>query len=293
MGDQAVEFIDGVRPGKPFCLSVSFKAPHRQDADPCEFLYPPDLARMYREVTIPLPRLSDPAFFDALPDFFDDCENRRRWKVHFGSPELVQHSVKAYYRLISGVDRVVGRIMDKLDERNLGQDTIVIYTSDNGFYLGDRGLSAKAFPHDVSIRVPLVIYDPRLPARRRPKRCDKIVLNVDLAPTILKMAGLEVPDAMQGKSLVPLVEGRNVDWRTEFYYEELCELESVFIPRSVAVRNQRFKYMRFIDADPLYEELYDLSSDTAEEHNLVDKPKHAKTLEQMRRTCESWRERVK
>ncbi|MHC4404213.1 MAG: sulfatase family protein [Planctomycetota bacterium] len=292
MGDQAIEFLDRVPDDRPFCLSFSFKSPHCQDGFPfCQFHYDTRLGALYRDATIAPPPLSAPAFFDALPEFLKVSENRRRWEVRFATPEMHGETVKAYYRLITGVDRVVGRIVEKLEREGLDENTIILYTGDNGFYLGERGFAGKWFPHEVSIRVPLVVYDPRLQAGRRGARCDEMALSIDLGPTMLEMAGVDVPERMQGRSLVPLVAGEKPDWRTEFFYEHLFEHKT--IPRSEAVRGLRTKYIRFVDSEPLYEELFDLESDPHEAHNLAGRPEHARTLDRMRKKWAAWRERVK
>jgi arylsulfatase A-like enzyme len=293
MGDQAIEFLDLVPADRPFCLSLSFKAPHCQDGQPAfrQFPYDPRLGDLYQDVTIPPAPLSSPAFFAALPEFLKTSENRNRWKVRFATPQMYQHSVKSYYRLISGVDRVVGRIVAELKQKGLHDNTIIVYTGDNGFYLGERGFAGKWFPHEVSIRVPLVVYGPRLPANRRGQRCEPMVLSIDLAPTMLAMAGVEIPQKMQGRSLLPWIEGERPPWRSEFFYEHLFRHAS--IPRSEAVRNARYKYIRFLDIEPPYEELYDLSADPDEAHNLAGKPEYTEALKRMREKWQAWRERVK
>ncbi|MGQ9576858.1 MAG: sulfatase family protein [Thermoguttaceae bacterium] len=291
MGDQAIEFLEQVPADRPFCLSVSFKAPHVQDGDPRQFIYEADLKDLYRGVAIPPPALADPALFEALPEFLRTSENRLRWKIRFATPEMYQESVRSYYRLISGVDRVVGRIAARLGERGLAERTVILFTSDNGFYLGERGFAGKWHPHEVSIRVPLVVFDPRPGGAQRGTRRDEMALSIDLAPTILEMAGLEVPAAMQGRSLVPLLRGEQPPWRSEFYYEHLFQHPR--IPRSEAVRDQQYKYIRFVDSEPLYEELYDLAADPDEARNLAGQPEHRQTLLKMQEKWASWRKRVK
>jgi arylsulfatase A-like enzyme len=293
MGDQAIEFLDGAPADRPFCLSFSFKAPHCQDGQPAfrQFPYDAKLHSLYQGVTIPPAPLSDPAFFDALPEFLKVSENRRRWELRFATPEMYQRSVKSYYRLISGVDRVVGRIVEALREKGLLENTVILYSGDNGFYLGERGFAGKWFPHEVSIRVPLVVYDPRLSPPGRGTRRDQVVLSIDLAPTMLQMAGVEIPARMQGRSLVPLLKGEKPEWRTEFFYEHLFKHPR--IPCTEGVRDARYKYIRFVETDPLYEELYDLEDDPQEAHNLAKDPAHAATLQRMREKWAAWRQRAK
>lgn len=291
MSDQALEFLGQTPKDRPFCLAVSFKAPHVQDGDPRQFLYEPRLESLYQDVTIPPAPLSDPAFFDALPEFLKTSEGRVRWQLRFATPEMYQRSVKGYYRLISGVDDIVGRIVEKLQKTGVADNTIIVFTGDNGFYLGEHGLAGKWFAHEESIRVPLVVYDPRLPASQRGKRSEAMVLNIDLAPTLLAMAGLNAPASMQGQSLLPLVRGEKPEWRTEFFYEHLFRHPK--IPCSEGVRDQRYKYVRYVDAKPPYEELYDLRTDPNEALNLAGAPDHAATLQRMRQKWEQWHERAK
>ena len=301
LGDQAVEFLEGSEAGEPFALSISFKTPHVQDSANVNrptFIHDPDLAGLYSDVTIPRPPLAAPAFYEQLPNFLKNSENRARWAVRFWSPARYQQSVKGYYRLITGVDRQVGRIMKTLRERGLAENTIVVFSSDNGFYLGERGFAGKWFPHEVSIRVPLIVHDPRLLEERRGERVDAMALNIDLAPTMLAYAGIEPPSAMQGRSLLPLVRGSEGgvggppdSWREAFFYEHPFEHRR--IPRSQAVRTERWKYIRYPESDPLYEELYDLKADPHEARNLAADPAYAERMEMMRAASRKWRERVK
>jgi arylsulfatase A-like enzyme len=281
MGDQAAEFLQGCSADRPFCLSISFKAPHCQDGDPRQFIYDPAYAGLYRDLTIPVPKTADPEYFDALPDFLRDSEARRRWQIRFATPEKFQESVKSYYRLISGVDTVIGKIRRDLRGLNLHQNTVIIFTGDNGFYLGEHGLAGKWFPHEESIRVPLLVFDPRAPKRLRGRTLDQFALNVDIAPTILELAGLDIPDSVQGRSLLPLLAGKNPEWRRDFFYEHPFPHKT--IAKSIALKTPRYKYALYTDHN--YEELYDLKSDPAETTNLVGDKKYNKTLQSLRDRC--------
>ena len=117
-----------------------------------------------------------------------NIEARRRWKMRFSTPKKYQESVKSYYRLITGMDRQVGRMRDVLKKLGLDKNTVIIYTSDNGFYLGEHGLAGKWFMHEESVRLPLIIYDPR--RSDGGKQIDKMTLNIDMAPTMLDIAGV-------------------------------------------------------------------------------------------------------
>ena len=285
-GDKAVEFLGGCTEEKPFCLAVSFKAPHVQDQDPRQYLYDPAFEELFQDDTVPVPKTADPAFFDALPEFIRTSEGRKRWNVRFSNPEKFQTSVKGYYRLIYGVDAVVGRIRTALEQQGLDDNTVILFTSDNGIFLGERGLAGKWLMHEESIRVPLIVSDPRLPTGNGTRRTQMTLLN-DIAPTILDLAGLDIPSNVQGRSLLPVLGDADLPWRTEWFYEH--PFEHPRIPKNEGVRTERWKYIRYTETDPLFEELYDLENDPLEEHNLATDPSSAATLDHLRARCQAWR----
>jgi len=289
MGEQAIEFLQDCSKDRPFCLSVSFKAPHVQDSDPRQFIYDRAYTDLYKDVTIPTPETADPRYFEALPEFLRTSEARRRWEIRFSTPEKSQESVKGYYRLITGVDVVIGRIRDQLKQLGFDDNTVLMLTGDNGFYLGDYGLAGKWFPHEKSIRVPLVVFDPRASQRRRGRTVEQMALNVDIAPTILELAGLNVPESMQGRSLVPFLKGKKPRWRTEFFYEHPFEHKT--IARTAGLRTQRYKYARYVDYD--YEELYDLKHNPEETINLAKDEKYQDTLRALRKRCDELAQEAK
>jgi len=293
-GEQAIEFIksSGINPEarRPFCLSVSFSAPHARDGQPRE--YPPDARDegLYADATIPVPKLATDAAFRRLPDFAQKSEGRRRWERRFATPEMFQRIVKDYYRLISGMDREVGRIVAALGER--ADNTVIVFMSDNGYILGERGMADKWLPYEESIRVPLIIVDPRA-ADMRGRKVDAMTLNIDVAPTLLDLAGLPIPAGVQGRSVIPLVRSgvAPADWRTEFFYEHLALPDR--IPPTEAVRTEQWKYFRWLSGKPPIEELYDLRADPREERNLAGDRSHAATLAELRQKWSKWREQVK
>src|SRR5262245_49108457 len=142
-----------------------------------------------------------------------------------------------------------------------------------------------------SVRVPCIVFDPRLPRRsgEASRTSDAMVLNVDMAPTMLEMAGLNVPKTMQGRSLVPLLRSGKAppDWRTEFFYEH--HTSAKIIPPSEGVRTERWTYIRWINEKPPVQELYDLAADPLQTRNLVAEPAHARTLAEMRAKWDKWR----
>jgi arylsulfatase A-like enzyme len=300
---QAARFLEGCSAERPFHLQISTKAPHVQDDNRVR-PFPPDPRHesLFLDVTVPKPRTATEAHFRALPEFLRESEARARWRVRFANDELYQRTVKDYYRLIVGIDELVGTVLDQLQKKKLADNTVIIFTSDNGFYLGDRGLAGKWFMHEESIRVPLVICDLRRPAPTAggsgAKTRPEMVLNIDVAPTVLDLAGIQAPAVMQGHSLRPLVEGAIMQrqslrppveggepsWRDRFFYEH--RFRHPRIPTSEGVRTTRWKYVRYTSIDPVYEELYDLSADPLEEHDLAKQPGSARTLDDLRR---QWR----
>lgn len=282
-GDQSLEFLRHAPKNRPWCLSVSFKAVHCQDGAKRQF--PPDQRdeALYHDVTIPPAPLSDEKYFQALHEPLKTSESRRRWQIRF-SPELFQETVKDYYRLLNSVDRELGRMREELARQGFDKNTVIIFTSDHGFYLGERGLAGKWFAHEESIRIPLLIHDPRT-ERKRTRPLSEMVLNIDMAPTILSFAGLKAPEVMQGRSLTPLLGDAAQEWRDDFFYEH--HFIPNRIPESEAVRTQRWKYIHWLAPKPGVEELYDLAEDPQETNNLANDPAHTETLEKMRRR---WKE---
>jgi arylsulfatase A-like enzyme len=294
-GRQAIEFLRGSPSEQPFCLSISFKAPHVQDGDPRQFIPDPAYDDLYRDVTIPatVPQASD--LDPAMPEFMrsEAAMTRKRWHLRFENDALYQEMVKNYYRLISGVDEVIGKIRRELARRGLADNTIIALMGDNGFYLGERGWAGKWYGHEFSIRVPLIVYDPRLPESRRGRTRDEMALNIDIAPTLLDLAGVPAAEEMQGRSLVPLLQGKTVTWRSDFLYEHTFHVPpqhreaAGYIPASVGVRTSRYKYLRYFEQTPVYEELYDLQHDPLEQHNLASSVEHATLLDQLRKRCDA------
>jgi len=171
---------------------------------------------------IPVPRTASEAHLKALPPFLADEKNagRIRWHWRFDTGEKYQEYMKNYYRLASEVDAACGRIVAELRAQGLLENTLVLFTGDNGYFHGEHGLADKWYPYEESIRVPLIVRDPRMAAERRGGTNDDFVLNADLAPTILAAARAAAPPRMQGTDFAPLyLADRKPAWRDEFYYE--------------------------------------------------------------------------
>jgi arylsulfatase A-like enzyme len=184
-----------------------------------------------------------------------------RWKY--------QRYMQDYLATIQSVDDNIGRLLDYLDKTGLSKNTIVIYTSDQGFFLGDHGLFDKRFMYEEALRMPFLI---RWPGAIKPgTRSDAMVLNVDFAPTFLDCAGLPVPAEMQGRSIVPILKGRTpADWRTSIYYRYYHDPGDHNTRAHYGVRTKTHKLIYFWKKDQW--ELYDLVNDPNELNNLYGQP---------------------
>ena len=280
VGADILDFLEQFGRRGPFCLSVSFKAPHVQDTDPRQFIPHPRYATMYADDSIAVPPTADPAYWEAFPAFFRTEDNiaRVRWHMRFENPDMHQESVRNYYRLLTGVDDVVGAMLEKLRELGLENNTVIIFTGDNGFFLGEHGLAGKWYGYEESIRVPLILHYPGLDAGLMGKRSKIVALNIDIAPSILSMAGLPAPAVMQGVDLLAMIADPALQ-RSDFFYEHTF-MGSPGIPSQEGVLSLDMKYMKFIEHD--YEQLFDLRADPHETVNLVGYPDYADILTGLR-----------
>ena len=251
---------------------------------PCSILTP-KFGVIASRLAITGPIISDRP--DSLPGFLKTSEARERWKKRFASPEMYRESVKGYYRLIAGIDDSVKQIRNELKKLKLDDNTVIIFMGDNGFFLSEHGLAGKWFAYEESIRVPLIIYDPRMENTNKNKACEKIALNIDIAPTILDLAEVKAPKEMQGRSLIPLLKNQNKNWRKDFFYEHL--FDHAAIPKSVGVRTENWKYIRYPDEKNGFEELYDLKKDSFEEKNLSTNKAFQSVLEKLRHRCDEFK----
>ena len=187
------------------------------------------------------------------------------------------HDQRDYLRCISAVDEGIGRIFQTLEEKGLLENTVIAFAGDNGYMHGEHGLGDKRLAYNESMRIPLIMRGPGFPAGGT---VDEIALNLDVAPTFLDFAGVEIPAAMQGHSLLPLAEGRPVtDWRHSFLFTYWRDLVTA-IPRITAVRTIDKMYAHYPDGDSI-DELYDLRNDPGEMRNLAYLPESAPLLKAM------------
>jgi arylsulfatase A-like enzyme len=282
--DKGIEFLKSQPKDQPFALNMWFNACHAEDADRRpgigHFPWPRAVDGMYEDIEIAPPRLNDPATFEEQPEFLQTTINRERFFWRWNTPEKYQINMRAYYRMVTGIDGAIGRFVEALEDAGLADNTIIVYSADNGYHMGNRGFAGKWSHYDESIRVPLVVYDPRVKRSQRGQVTDALALNIDFPSTFLDWAGVEVPSRYQGQSLKPVVErGKPDDWRMETFHEHFAVRHR--IPAFEGIRNEQFKYVRYFDHGN-YEFLHDLKNDPDELVNLADNPEYAKTLQDMR-----------
>lgn len=283
IGDHAEKFIGQLSGDQPFVLNLSFNAAHAEDRDkknhfPC----PKATASLYQGMTMPVPQLNDPAIFKSQPDFLQNSMHADRFKWRWDTPQKYQHNMRNYLCMISGIDGVVGRVITKLKSRGLAENTIIVYAADNGYYAGNRGFAGKWTHYDESLRVPLVIFDPRLKSNKG-QLAQQMALNADIPATILHYAQIPRPKHYHGRSLKSIVEGKQpADWRKDY----LCEFFSSHktIPNWEGIHGERYVYARYVDEK--FEFLHDLERDPDQLHNYAKNPEYQKILERMRKRCD-------
>ncbi|MCP4836042.1 MAG: sulfatase-like hydrolase/transferase [Phycisphaera sp.] len=288
-GDLAVAFLESTPAEIPFCLSVSFNAGHAEDGD-LEDHYPPPAAELglHRDLAMPRPRLDDPAVFDGHPAWLRESMNRIRYHWRWDTPEKYDANLRNYLRLIAGMDRNIGRMLESLERLGRLEDTVIMFIGDNGYYMGERGFAGKWSHYDPSLRVPLVVFDPRLAPDRRGRVSEDLVLNLDVAPTVLAVAGIRESEGDIGPDGAG-IQGRPLSLTTSDPVREgfLCEhgMKHPDIPRWIGWRTGTLKYARYLDHPDDGEFLHDLSADPDELVNLAGDPDWFERLESVRRTC--------
>ena len=283
-GNHAIDFIKSNKE-QPFCLSLSFWSPHADDGAKDQYFWPEYCDSLYADIDIPVAKTADPAFFEALPEFLKTTMNRERWYWRFDTPEKYQHMVKGYYKMISGVDSVIGRIQNTLREEGLAENTVIIFMGDNGYFLGERGYAGKWLMHEQSIRVPMIIYDPRQPESSRGKTFDEMVLNIDVTPTILQLAGIEIPERYPGASLTAFYDKTPKNWRSSIFCEHRLENNPLLL-KTECYRDENWKFIRYED-HPDFFELYNLKEDGYEVNNLALDKNYTDKLDFYKQKCDS------
>ena len=293
--DFCLDWLKNRTSEKPFCLMYHHKAPHRR------WQLDEKHAKMYEDVDIPVPetfnddyktrsdaarqqemtieRHLQPKDVKMEPPAGLSGQALKKWKYH--------RYIKDYLRCVASVDDNVGRLLDYLDESGLAENTVVFYTSDQGFYLGDHSWFDKRFMYEESLRMPLLVRYPREIKTGSVNR--DIVLNLDFAETFLDFAGAVKPEDMQGRSIRRLLRGKTPgDWRKSMYYHYYEYPAVHMVKRHYGVRTKRYKLMHFYyDIDAW--ELYDLEKDANELNNVYDEPDYAGVVAELKGEIERLR----
>ncbi|MCB1209384.1 MAG: sulfatase-like hydrolase/transferase [Verrucomicrobiales bacterium] len=314
MGEAMTKFLDTAPSDKPFCLSVSFNVPHGSQttsmftdyADWQKMTRPanenpklqsnPFYDSLYRDVEFSLPAdtCTDPYRF--IPKRMMDQQKGRANQTYVYDYDMAtcrEHHIR-YYQTITGLDHVIGELLNELKRRGLADNTIILYGSDHGLLMGEYGMGGKALLYDLASKIPCIIHDPRIPKEQRGRQLDQLVSSLDYTRTILDYAEIEAPAEMEGRNLRPLIEGKSTEWREELFLESLFAMRDN--PFQEGIRTKRWKYIRMYDgvanykeADvnfkgraPEFEMLFDLVADPTEHHNLAGDPNSIAILTELR-----------
>ncbi len=257
--DAACQFLKGHKGSKPFFLYVAFTAPHDPRTPPGEY------ARMYDPAKMPLPKSFMPQHPFNNGDLIGRDELLAPWPR---TPEIVKQHIADYYGMITHMDAQIGHLLKSLEETGHDKDTVIVFTSDHGLALGRHGLFGKQNLYEHSMRPPLVIAGPGIPEN---KGSDAFVYLFDLFPTICDLTGTPIPDTVEGKSLVPIMQGKTDKVRDAIFlaYKDVQR----------AVRSDRWKLIRYTQINK--SQLFDLANDPDEIKNLADDPKYADKVKEM------------
>ncbi len=281
-GQKGLEFIKKAPKDKPFCLQLSFSAPHASDNTVEQYFWQEENNHVLANTTIPKANISEDAYYDKLPQLVKDGFSRLRWYWRYDTEEKYQHSVKGYFRMIAGIDNEIAKIRAELEQKGIADNTIIVLMGDNGFFLGERQISGKWLMYDNSIKVPLIVYDPR---QDHHEDVDAVALNIDIPSTLLDFAGVAIPETWHGKSLKPLVYAEEkTTARDTILIEHLWDFKN--IAASEGVRTKDWKYFRYVK-DKTIEELYHLKNDPKETQNLAKDENYKDVLLKLRTKCDA------
>jgi arylsulfatase A-like enzyme len=271
--DRAVDWIKQKR-DKPFCIMLWFQSPH------APFFRARRHLDLYNGIAIPKP----PTFDDDLkrypgkPRAFAEADDRiggyaQQSNTSANCARSLEELTKDYYAGIVAADENMGKIFQVLTDTGQLDDTVIMFSSDHGFFLGEWGKYDKRFMHEPSIRTPMLVRYPRIvPAA---STNDQMVLNLDIAPTLLELAGVSIPQQMQGRSMAPLLQGQTPrNWRKDWLYEYYEYPGPHRVRKHRGVRTEQYKLIHYYEAPEEFE-LYDLREDPGELHNLFGEPAYA------------------
>ena len=194
---------------------------------------------------------------------------------------------KLYCETLKGVDESIGGILDYLEEAGIDESTMVIYMGDNGFSFGEHGLIDKRQFYEESVKVPFLVRCPEI--LEGGQTIEKMIQNVDIAPTVLDLAGVEAPEYMVGRSIVPVLKAEEVEWRDKIFYEYYWEYAYPQTPTIHGVRTDRYKLIRYHGIWDT-NEFYDLQEDPHEMNNLIASPEHQELILELTNDIYDWLE---
>lgn len=288
--EHAVDWMKKRDKNKPFFLYLSHKAVHSP-------LAPAKRHKgIYKDLKYSLP----PTFWQTQNDEYKSLKwpewvKQQRYSWHgvdymYHSHNSLDSMIRAYCETLMAVDESVGSVLDYLKQNNLEENTMVIYMGDNGFSWGEHGLIDKRHFYEESVKVPFLVYAPGI--FKGGQVIDRMVQNIDIAPTVLQLAGLKKPDNMPGKSIVQLLKGDTTKWRNKIFYEYYWEYDFPMTPTVLGVRTDKFKYIRYMGIWD-HNELYNLETDPNEMYNLIEKPEYAQIVKEMASSLFDWLENTK
>ncbi|TLX74341.1 acetylglucosamine-6-sulfatase [Labilibacter sediminis] len=278
LGKMGAEFIaENAGKSDPFCLSISFKAPHTP------YAIDPRYSNIYDDT-----RFTKPGNYgegDKLPN---QARSGRPYSKGNGWMKDYQGAMTKYHTMVYGMDVAIGLMVKELKQQGIADNTIIIFTSDNGHFNGSKSLGGKLYAYEEGSRAPLIIYNPFLPKNKRIQNIDALAGNIDLAPTILDMAGLETPEQCHGKSLLPIIEGKKKENHESLMLINVWGTRSA---QSLGVVTKDSKYIYWMYGAEGYkpeEELFNIKQDPLEQNDLSKSPENAKQLETMRQYYDQW-----
>jgi N-acetylglucosamine-6-sulfatase len=288
--EHALQWLKNRDRSKPFFLYLSHKAVHAPMSPAKRH------AGLYRNKKYPLPS----TYFQTMTDEYKKLNwpewvKQQRYSWHgvdfpYHTHQPIEEIVQLYCETLMGVDESIGAVMKYLETEGLDKSTLVIYMGDNGFSFGEHGLIDKRHFYEESAKVPFLASCPDL--FKGEQTVNRMVQNVDVAPTILAAAGLQAPSTMPGRSFIPVLKGDSTKWRDKIFYEYYWEYDFPMTPSVFGVRNDKYKYIRYYGIWDT-NELYDIENDPAESVNLINKPEHAETVKKMADELWEWLEQTK
>jgi len=286
---KAREFLESCTTGQPFCLTVCYKSPHHP--------YQPDERDkdLFEEVQIPNRVTDTPEAYGAMaPHVMEKSLNRWCYFDERKDEATKEYFEKNFLRCVKSLDRSVGRVMQSLQDLELDENTVVIFLSDHGYLWGEHGLGGKWLLYEESIRIPIIFRGPGILDSMQGRKLEQLALNIDIAPTILDMAGIPIPDEMDGLSLFPYLSGHQDQTRKDFFMEHVGIVDAENpIPDSRGVRSSEWKYIRYVNVEPEVEELYHLEDDPLESKNLANDPMTVAVKDQLRDRYDDYMEALK